>query len=676
MPVWQRMGLGVLGDYIPAGLVDEVLADTGRVQQRVRRLPARVVVWFILALTLFGGQGYRGVWRELAHSDADGAPTPSASGLSQARRRLGVAPLAALFVRLRGPQAVAGAPGAFLCGLRLVSWDATMLDVPDSPANAEAFIGSVNARGRAAYERVVVDQPDHATGSTYRVRLGREVRIDAPRVERVTAEQDRGCHAGQGRRPPAVDRGHFLRSAPGRDERERVRMSHPVQDFLLEHGRGAACRTRPLRSRAMSRWSIDQVLALAPDASSQKAARSLATPRRWPETGHDAARESLWGRCQGSGKEAYQVCVDLTEPAYRCSCPSRKFPCKHALALLMLWANGAVMAGQPPDWLCEWRSSRAARQAKAAARPVGGPASEKTVQRRSGRVEAGMGELDRWLGDQVRQGLAGAARLGYGHWAAMAARLVDAQAPGVAAAVGRLSEVAGDPESLLAELALLRLLVTGYRRLGELPADLAATVRSRIGFPVTTEEVLAGPALSDEWQVLGVRDEAEGQLTVRRIWLRGVRTGRSALVLSFAAPGQALAVDLVLGTAADMELCFYPGAQPLRAVAAGRHGTARTSRPSGGVCAADALDGYATALAADPWLEQWPVLLGGVRPVWSGRWYLVDAKGDGLPLRSDIPEPWPLVAVAGAEPVTVAAEWSAAGLRPLTVWTEDRMVRL
>jgi hypothetical protein len=66
MPVWQRMGLGVLADYIPAGPVDEVLADTGRVQQRVRWLPARVVVWFILALTLFGGQGYRGVWRELA----------------------------------------------------------------------------------------------------------------------------------------------------------------------------------------------------------------------------------------------------------------------------------------------------------------------------------------------------------------------------------------------------------------------------------------------------------------------------------------------------------------------------------------------------------------------------------------------------------------------------------
>jgi hypothetical protein len=153
VPVWQRMGLGVLAGQVPAALVDQVLADTGRVQQRVRRLPSRAVVWFILALTLFHGQGYRGVWRELAHSGSDDTATPSSPGLSQARRRLGVAPLAALFARLRGAQAAAGAAGAFLGGLRLVSWDATMLDVPDSPANQAGFIASRNTRGRARSRR-------------------------------------------------------------------------------------------------------------------------------------------------------------------------------------------------------------------------------------------------------------------------------------------------------------------------------------------------------------------------------------------------------------------------------------------------------------------------------------------------------------------------------------------
>ena len=154
VPVWQRMGLGVLAAQIPAELVDQVLTDTGRVQRRRRLVPARAVVWFVLALSLFHGQGYRSVWRELTHSQADEVSTPSSPGLSQARRRVGPAPLAALFARLRGPQATAGAVGAFLGGLRLVSWDATMLDVPDSPANQAAFLASRNTRGRGAYPKV------------------------------------------------------------------------------------------------------------------------------------------------------------------------------------------------------------------------------------------------------------------------------------------------------------------------------------------------------------------------------------------------------------------------------------------------------------------------------------------------------------------------------------------
>jgi len=76
-------------------------------------------------------QGYRGVWRELAHSGRAGdRPAPSSSGLAQARRRVGLAPLAALFARVRGTRATAETQGAFRFGLRLVAWDGTMLDTP------------------------------------------------------------------------------------------------------------------------------------------------------------------------------------------------------------------------------------------------------------------------------------------------------------------------------------------------------------------------------------------------------------------------------------------------------------------------------------------------------------------------------------------------------------------
>lgn len=154
-PLWRRIGLGVLAEHVPAAVIDQVLLATGRVQQRTRRLPARVTVLFILALTLFGGLGYRGVWRELVHSGGEAAgDPPSTSGLTQARRRVGLAPLAALFARVRGARASTATPGAFRFGLRLVSWDASMLDVPDSDTNAAAFIQSRNCKGSGAFPKV------------------------------------------------------------------------------------------------------------------------------------------------------------------------------------------------------------------------------------------------------------------------------------------------------------------------------------------------------------------------------------------------------------------------------------------------------------------------------------------------------------------------------------------
>src|SRR5205814_3041217 len=151
-------------------------------------------------------------------------------------------------------------------------------------------------------------------------------------------------------------------------------------------------------------------------------------------------------------------------------------------------AQGSVDAGEPPTWVKEWQATRAA----VGGRPLAGrrgPVSEKAQARRAERVAAGLDELDRWLADQVRSGLAGLSRAGYAHWETMAARLIDAQAPGAAGAVRRLASAAADPggERLLAELALLRLLVAAYRRIDELPDDVAATVRSRIGFPVPAD---------------------------------------------------------------------------------------------------------------------------------------------------------------------------------------------
>ncbi|GIM97788.1 DUF5691 domain-containing protein [Paractinoplanes toevensis] len=424
----------------------------------------------------------------------------------------------------------------------------------------------------------------------------------------------------------------------------------------------------------VERWSAAQVETLAPDAASVKAARGLSSPGSWSASGR--LDDVLWGQCR-----SYQVCVDLAGPAFKCSCPSRKIPCKHALALLLLWAESEVSAADAPEFAREWQATRAAKAAAAAepraATTPDPAAAAKRVEQRAERVAGGMIELSRWLDDQVRQGLAGAQRGGPAPFDAMAARLVDAQAPAAAGAVRRLGTIAGIgphwADRLLGELALLQLLVAGHDRLADLPPELAATVRSRIGFPVGTEEVLAGPRVTDRWQVIGQVDTDDGNLTTRRTWLRGSSSGRFALVLAFAAGGQPLVSDLVAGTEFRGDLTFYPGSVPLRALVASRDSAAEPfASPSGALPLSAALAGWAETVAGEPWRYDAPVLLSQVTPADDG--WLVDASGAALPLAAGHREPWWLLAAAGAAPATVAAEWSPSGLRPLAAWTDGLFV--
>ncbi|MBF9067837.1 SWIM zinc finger family protein [Streptacidiphilus fuscans] len=432
------------------------------------------------------------------------------------------------------------------------------------------------------------------------------------------------------------------------------------------------------------RWTTDHVLSLSPDVPSTKAAARLAKAEPWSGTGTSA--DAVWGACKGSGSRPYQTVVALDGPAYHCSCPSRKFPCKHALALLLLWAGNALAGEEAPAWATTWLTSRQQRAERATERAAdrttgradaSAPRDEAAAAaRRAGRearVAVGAAELQARLTDQLSTGLAEAPSQGYGFWEGVAARMVDAQAPGLATRARELGALPASgqdwPSRLLEEYGLLHLLAAGYQRVGELPEPLAATVRSRVGFTVDAAEVLRGPLVRDRWLVLGSRDSADDRLTTRRLWLRGEESGRTALLLSFGRPGVAPELALPTGLALDAELAFHPAARPLRAALGTRHaGPAAAPRPSG-VTIDAALDTYAAALGDDPWLTSWPVVVSDVVPVPTETgWSLVDGTGS-IPLRSG--SFWRLVAASQGRPVTLFGECGCRGFDAVTAWTNE-----
>ena len=277
----------------------------------------------------------------------------------------------------------------------------------------------------------------------------------------------------------------------------------------------------------------EQVIALADSDSLKKNVQKLAKAGVWLTL--DANERAIWGEIKGSAREPYQVRADLQETAFKCSCPSHQQPCKHALALLLLYTDEpeAFKSGSAqPQWVTAWISARDGKKVKKESGEVVDPAAQaKRVAEREAKVSAGIEEIDLWLCDLMRNGLDGVQTRGYEFWDSIAARMVDAQMRGIANQLRSLAQIpqtgSGWVERLLERVSLLHLLVDGYRHLDTLPPGLQADVRSIVGWSQKQDDLLDLPIVRDQWVVLSQRthEEERGGET-QRTWLRGVQTGR------------------------------------------------------------------------------------------------------------------------------------------------------
>ena len=452
--------------------------------------------------------------------------------------------------------------------------------------------------------------------------------------------------------------------------------------------------------------TMEGVLALAPDEASAKAARGLTSPAKWPLLGADDA--AVWGECQGSGSKPYQTQVDLTGPAFRCSCPSRKFPCKHGLALLMLRAQEAskFSGAEPPAWVAEWLASRGERAqkkeerdqkaadraaeraaqladgadpAQAAAALADPDGAAKRESQRWRRIEDAAGELQRWLGDQIGRGLGALDDAAIRGWRTMAARMVDAQAPGLGQRLTAAADgwrVGADwPERMLARLGLLQLACDAIGRRETLPAAVQADLRTVCGWPLDQAEVLAtGERLTDRWTVIGVIvEERDARLNERRVWLHGERSGRRAWLLEHTHGGRGFDGLWLPGSGRALTLVFYPGGAPLRALVADEVPSTEPAPAEGAAGLTPQAwsaewQRVAQRIAAHPFASLHPVVLSNAIPVASDAGPSLTAEGRAVPLRLGDEDWWSLMAVSGAHPLDVMGEWDGVRLSPLTAW--------
>lgn len=452
----------------------------------------------------------------------------------------------------------------------------------------------------------------------------------------------------------------------------------------------------------MISYSEEQARSFVTDAGTLQRGQQLAQPAKWNNMGRTDS--TAWGECAGSGSKPYLTGIDLREPAFKCSCPSRVFPCKHGAGLLLLLARQPTLFGAttPPGWLEEWLAKRQQTQTKkeekvAAPRqaepepaadaldvvitdpeptsaPSGGVPPARLV-----RMAQGADELEVWLLDLVRHGLATLDQQPAKFWENQAARLVDNQLPGLASTLRELATLrhthADWPARLLARLGELYWLVRAFQNQAQLPAATRQEVLQQVGVTIKKEELPSyGSPVVDEWQVAGQFTWEEERLTARRSWLYGIGTGRYALVLEFAFGSQVFATPLVPQGIYAGGLLFYPGPAPLRAapIALTFVGSAPLTSAPAAQRPSQLLDEYAQALGRQPWLREWPATLGQVQLAQqpAGNWALVHPTDSvALPLRfTDSDAPWQLLARSGGQPMTLFGEWDGRAFRPLSSW--------
>lgn len=431
--------------------------------------------------------------------------------------------------------------------------------------------------------------------------------------------------------------------------------------------------------------SEEQILALAPDEASKKSGKDLAVPGKWLRPGRSDG--ALWGECPGSGSKPYQTVIDTGNIAFKCSCPSRKFPCKHGLGLALLYSRQQQLfaEGAAPAWVSEWIARRAeTAEKKAAPKEAVTDAAAQAKRRlaREQKVLDGTAELRLWLKDLVRQGLVQAPEKGASFWESMARRLVDAQAPALAGLVRDLGATPFYKENwqpvFLRKLAQAYLAATGYAQLPQLPPELQAELRNVIGFPHDQDALREETGITDTWLVLARQTTQEEGLTTERNWLYGTGTGRSALVLQFFVRGQASgSLSLAAGTCVEAELVYFPSAVPLRALVK-KHISVRGTAPQVTLPHWMAVAEQAAAVAErTPFATARPFVVESLTPVLQAdAWWLLDAEGRAVPVADTFSNTWQLLALSGGAPVRMAVLGNDHRYEPLGLWQQQTYLPL
>jgi len=293
----------------------------------------------------------------------------------------------------------------------------------------------------------------------------------------------------------------------------------------------------------------------------------------------------------------------------------------------------------------------------------------------------GTEELEIWLLDILREGIAILEEVPADYWEELAARMVDAKLGGLARRIRTwpaLLNQKNGPHQLTEEIADVYLFIQAFQRIDQLPASHQIDLLITGGVIQKKEPVLAGKPVEDHWLVTGQYHGEEENLKYRRTWLLGETTGKAALLLDYAWGRNDFTEHWITGSAFTGAIVYYPSNYPQRALVKSFELSKRPYEMPEGFEEINAmLFQYAKAIADNPWLFSFPCLLNQCRPVFQKpNWLLLDKNNQVISLAESPDGYWNLLALSAGKTINLFAQWENNKLLPLAVWRQGQLIPL
>ncbi len=430
-------------------------------------------------------------------------------------------------------------------------------------------------------------------------------------------------------------------------------------------------------------WTKEQIAGIAPSSHLLKTGRSFAQPEKWLSLGR--YEDVIWGvfpLLTGKPPKPIHTSILLNDLKFSCSCASRSFPCAHGLGLLQLMIDQPDLFAvlDVPEWVVQWQEKVQNQIETQRQRDTAVPPPPHHQQKKLAAIQSGASELELWLHDLVRNGLASARHKPKEYWFRMADRMVDAKAAGVAVELRQLAAIPADSanwaETILRRIGRLYLLVQGFQQFDQLSPEVQADLLTAVTRQTNTA-LSPEPEIHDLWHILGQETEQSGKRLVQTIWLWGQQSNRAAQI-SFTAHGQRHQdFTLMTGTAVAARLKFYISATPLHAQILERTAYSTPQNPVTGYTSIQAAaQDFNQALAKNPWLTRFPVMVTAVPRHNGPNWQLQDPSGSNLLLPTHYKQNWHLLALSGGRPLPIFGLFDGHVLTPLSVWSDGRYLPL